>query len=41
LRRDLEAYLRFCGFDRVHHARLTAGQIPAGIVYGARKMELR
>jgi transposase len=41
LRRDLEEYLRFYNFDRVHHGRLTAGQIPADIVYGARKMEVR
>jgi len=37
----LEEYLRFYDFDRVHHGRLTAGQIPADIVYGARKMEVR
>lgn len=36
LRRDLEEYLRYYNFDRVHHGRLTAGQIPADIVYGAR-----
>jgi len=41
LRRDLEEYLRFYNFDRVHHGRLTDGQIPADIVYGARKMEVR
>jgi hypothetical protein len=41
LRRDLEEYLRFYNFDRVHHGRLTGGQIPANIVYGARKMEVR
>jgi transposase len=41
LRRDLDEYLRFYNFDRVHHGRLTAGQIPADIVYGARKMEVR
>ena len=41
LRRDLEGYLRFYNYDRVHHGRLTAGQIPANIVYGARKMEVR
>lgn len=41
LKRDLEEYLRFYNFDRVHHGRLTAGQIPADIVYGARKMEVR
>jgi transposase len=41
LRRELDAYLRFYNYDRVHHGRLTRGQIPADIVYGARKMELR
>jgi transposase len=41
LRRELDTYLRFYNFDRVHHGRLTAGQIPADIVYGARKMEVR
>jgi transposase InsO family protein len=41
LKRELDTYLRFYNFDRVHHGRLTAGQIPADIVYGARKMEVR
>ena len=41
LRRELETYLRFYNYDRVHHGRLTAGQIPADLVYGARKMERR
>lgn len=41
LRRELDTYLRFYNFDRVHHGRLTDGQIPADIVYGARKMEVR
>ena len=41
LRRELETYLRFYNHDRVHHGRLTRGQIPADIVYGARKMEPR
>ncbi len=41
LRRELDHYLEFFNFDRVHHGRLTAGQIPADVVYGARKMELR
>lgn len=41
LRRELDTYLRFYNHDRVHHGRLTGGQIPADIVYGARKMELR
>lgn len=41
LRRELDTYLRFYNFDRVHHGRLTGGQIPADIVYGARKMGVR
>ena len=41
LRRDLEEYLRFYNFNRIHQGRLTAGQIPANIVYGAREMEPR
>jgi transposase InsO family protein len=41
LRRELDAYLRFYNSDRVHHGRLTRGQIPADIVYGARKMKSR
>ncbi len=41
LRRDLDTYLKIYNFDRVHHGRLTAGQIPADIVYGHRKMEAR
>jgi transposase len=41
LRRELDSYLRFYNYDRVHHGRLTGGQIPADIVYGARKMEVR
>jgi transposase len=41
LRRELDTYLRYYNFDRVHHGRLTGGQIPADIVYGARKMEVR
>jgi transposase InsO family protein len=41
LRRELDTYLRFYNHDRVHHGRLTRGQIPADIVYGARKMEAR
>lgn len=41
LRRELDTYLHFYNFDRVHHGRLTGGQIPAEIVYGARKMEVR
>jgi hypothetical protein len=41
LRRELATYLRYDNHDRVHHGRLTRGQIPADLVYGARKMELR
>ena len=41
LRRELVSYLRYYNFDRVHTGRLTHGRIPADIVYGARKMELR
>jgi transposase InsO family protein len=41
LQRELDTYLRFYNYDRVHHGRLTGGQIPADIVYGARKMEVR
>jgi transposase InsO family protein len=41
LKREFDTYLRFYNFDRVHHGRLTGGQIPADIVYGARKMEVR
>jgi transposase InsO family protein len=41
LRRELDTYLRFYNYDRVHHGRLTQGRIPADIVYGAQKMEAR
>jgi transposase InsO family protein len=41
LRRELDTYLRFYNHDRVHHGRLTAGQIPADLVYRARKMQRR
>lgn len=41
LRCELDTYLLFYNFDRVHNGRLTDGQIPADIVYGARKMEVR
>jgi hypothetical protein len=41
LRRELDTYPRFYNFDRVHHGRLTGGQIPADIVYGARKIDAR
>jgi transposase InsO family protein len=41
LRRELDTYLAYYNFDRVHTGRLTRGRIPADIVYGARKMEVR
>jgi hypothetical protein len=41
LRRELDTYLVYYKFDRVHTERLTRGQIPGDIVYGARKMEVR
>jgi transposase InsO family protein len=41
LRRDLAHYLHDYNFDREHHGRQTAGQCPAELVYGARKMEPR
>jgi transposase InsO family protein len=41
LRRELDTYLTFYNHDRVHHGRLTRGQIPADLVYGAHKMEPR
>jgi transposase len=41
LRRELNTYLRYYNYDRVHHGRLTQGRIPADIVYGARTMEAR
>jgi transposase len=41
LRRELDSYLSFYNNDRVHHGRLTSGQIPVDIIYGARKMTPR
>src|SRR3954462_13624548 len=41
LRRDLAHYLHDYNFDREHHGRITNGQRPADLVYGARKMEPR
>lgn len=38
LRQDLDDYLHYYNTDRAHTGRLTRGQIPADIVYGARKM---
>lgn len=41
LKRDLEQYLRYYDFDRVHTGRLTRGRIPAEIVYGGRKVKAK
>jgi transposase InsO family protein len=41
LRRELDTYLHYYNHDRVHHGRLTQGQIPADLVYRAHKMEAR
>jgi transposase InsO family protein len=41
LRRELDTYLHYYNHDRVHHGRLTCGQIPADLVYRAQKMEAR
>jgi transposase InsO family protein len=41
LRRELRDYLDYYNHDRTHHGRLTRGQIPADIIYAARKMEAR
>jgi hypothetical protein len=41
LQRDLAEYLDYYNNDRVHHGRLTHGRIPADIVYGAHKLEVR
>jgi transposase len=41
LRRDLHHYLHDYNHHREHHGRHTAGQRPADLVYGARKMEPR
>ena len=41
LRRDLDTYLSYYNFERVHSGRLTRGRVPADIVYGARRMEAR
>ena len=41
LRRELDTYLHYYNNDRVHHGRLTQGQIPADLVYRAHKMEAR
>ena len=41
LKRDLDQYLRYYNFDRVHTVSLTRGRIPAEIVYGARKVKAR
>ncbi|TMM32616.1 MAG: transposase family protein [Actinobacteria bacterium] len=41
LKRELERYLSYYNNDRAHTGRLTRGRVPADLVYGARKMELR
>lgn len=41
LKRELERYVGYYDFDRAHNGRLTRGRVPAEIVYGARKMEVR
>jgi transposase InsO family protein len=41
LRRELDNYVHYYNHDRIHHGRLTQGQIPADLVYRARKMEAR
>lgn len=41
LRRDLERYLVYYNFERGHTGQRTRGQVPAAIVYGARKMHPR
>ena len=41
LRRDLERYLVYYNFERAHTGLRTRGQVPAVIVYGARKMHPR
>jgi transposase InsO family protein len=41
LKRQLEHYLHDYNYDREHHGRITNGQRPADLVYGARKMEPR
>jgi hypothetical protein len=39
LRPDLELYLSYYNFERVHMGRLTHGRAPADIVYGAQRQE--
>ncbi|MGH3093845.1 MAG: helix-turn-helix domain-containing protein [Gaiellaceae bacterium] len=39
LKRELDRYLAYYDYDRVHHGLLTRGRIPADIVYGANKMK--
>jgi transposase InsO family protein len=41
LKRDLEHYLDYYNYERVHTGRLTRGRVPAEIVYGARKVRAR
>ena len=41
LQRELATYLNYYNQQRAHTGRKTAGQCPADLVYGARKMEPR
>jgi transposase InsO family protein len=41
LRRDLDRYLHYYNFEGAHTGHRTNGQVPAAIVYGARKMRPR
>jgi transposase len=41
LKRELETYTAYYNHERAHTGRLTAGQCPAELVYGAQKMEPR
>jgi len=38
LRRDLADYLGYYNYERAHTGRRSAGNTPAELVYGARKM---
>ena len=40
LKRELDRYISYYNHDRAHTGRLTRGNIPADIVYGARKMKV-
>jgi transposase InsO family protein len=41
LKRELETYTAYYNHERAHTGRITAGQCPAELVYGAQKMEPR